>query len=547
MKNPRDDSREINARWDLVKFIFQRYWGVILLSSLLAFAIILFVLQGFIAEPSWEEIVKFSNLTLQVSLVMIPLVVSIGVVYLQSSYGVYVRVMLQEDFIKRVKYITILLLILVFFVNFITPPKKFSDDYYFILLGHYVSPFVILMAVWLLLVSLVILVYMFSLIKEMFSISPSYVAYVFYRNRSTLSEDFKKCSAEECSPFTWLNVFFNLVNIALLEEQRIPGETSRVSREIIRLFNYFEYKNPQWWKLHHFREVDNSLKAFFSYSIRKYIIIPLKQTREIDPILAYSLGGLFMGLSKILANNYLYLYPSFTYFLEDLRELSQIEPYYVDVEFETISKALDHLVEFKEECICGNSKDKECVRKLKEIYSRLPTELGTTWTSIPDVIMRAVELRDKVDTDKYTSLINKVFKVLVKYPQLLIPLTNSQVESIPLNIEQTVELTRSFIKLVLPKLEKDETISNKLPDGRFYFSSESLAMKEILLLLFNRLTSIGYEVSLENSTLRVLFKGRENVTPYPFELPQGFEIKIEKEIQKKFIEDVLSELNRGEH
>ncbi|NPA47980.1 MAG: hypothetical protein GXO14_04995 [Thermococci archaeon] len=70
-------------------------------------------------------------------------------------------------------------------------------------------------------------------------------------------------------------------------------------------------------------------------------------------------------------------------------------------------------------------------------------------------------------------------------------------------------------------------------------------MKEILLLLFKQLSNIGYGISIENSILHVSFKGQENTTPYPFELPSGFQIKLENETQKMFMEHVLSELNAG--
>ncbi|NPA47331.1 MAG: hypothetical protein GXO14_01635 [Thermococci archaeon] len=437
---------------------------------------------------------------------------------------------------------------LVFFIHVVTPPEKFSSGEYLIL-DHRISSSAIVMGVWLI-ISLAILVYVFSLIREMFSISPSYVASMFYESRYRLFKDFKKCSVEKCDPFVWLNVLFNLIKVAIIEEKRIPGEVGRVSEEVTRLLDHFESQNPQWWRLHLFKEINTALAAFLKYSTETFIIIPLKQANDIDSTVAYSLGEVFEELSKVLINNYLYLYPSFRYFLDDLRELSKIEPYYVEIELKTISKALERLVEFKEDDVCGNSKNRECVGTLKKIYKDLPNKLGFTHTSVQYIIERAVEFHKKHSIDlldySTSNLMEAVFKVLSKYPQLLIPMSNSQIEQIPLTIKQRIDLTKSFIEeVVLLKLKDGETIFIKLPDGRFHFSSETLAMKEILLLLFKQLSNIGYDISIESSILHVSFKGQENTTPYPFELPKGFQIKLENENQKMFMEYVLSELNAG--
>jgi hypothetical protein len=276
-----------------------------------------------------------------------------------------------------------------------------------------------------------------------------------------------------------------------------------------------------------------------------------------DHRLVINVKSILENLADVLINNYFFLYPAFIYFLKILEEMDKISPKsnYSELQITVINNALDKLISFKPinafEMI-KLERNKDCARVLKAIYDNLPEILDKTFTSVPEIIKTVIKLSyDERLYFRKKSLIKKVAEVLKKYPQLLIQMSNSEIERLKLEVNDLCEITISFANYVVSQIEHKDINFLILQNDQIQLDFKSQAMVDILVLFLKQLKTIGYTISLRDSEFLITLQNREDfdtiTTPYFYPIQNEIKIQLPTENHKKFFEHVLKKLENNEN
>jgi len=483
----------VSERLEEMVTVLRRYWGLWVLFLFLVLLVYLFSKIGpttLDSPKTWDNIIRLSNDVFQMILTITVVLVSIGAIHVQTHYGEYARAIL-EDYLEMLKLLITMLLIVVFIMYFINQSELQK------------SPRVVggLSILWLAM-SVLLVVYIFQKLGELFTISPLTIARRLSQNGKGLAKILKESSGNPWEVFPYLYHLLRLIKISM-NDTRTQDQVLSISSEISKSIEYAEYWDPQWWRLHTWVQKDvlgPYLESLFEDRIPSTIIIPLKSASQTDPTLIFGFRELFENFGEILVNNYFFIYPGFEYYIRNLEELAEIDKEYKVIEARIINAALDKLLEFgpsKPEPFYSFEKMKlarspKGKKVLEEIYANLPEFIENYPTSIPRVLKIALMDLQQNSKDTYSKIeIYKIYKkainVLIKYPQILTRMFDFELEKLPLGID-VYNVTLAFVKYILKQWENMS-------------DTEADYVAKNLTILFKKTRLFGYSLEIINSKL----------------------------------------------
>lgn len=467
---------------DEVKELIISGWGILLMLAFTALLVGLFYSLG--VNVTRNELIRFVDLFFQVFLTLVAIMTSIGAVHLQATYREYAKLILKRH-LSNIRDLTLLLLIISFVVRFVDlKDARIMAELAFL---------------WLIM-SILLVLYFSSNIRELFVMSPATIARMLSKNGKALADILKKSAGNPWDVFPYLYGMLDLINISFKEIN--PGDyLPVVTGEISKSIEYAEYWDPQWWRLHTWIQKDllgPYLEALFKYEIPSAVINPLRSAYQKDPTLVFNFRTMFEKLGEMLVNNYFFIYPAFCDYIENLESLIEMdrEGEYEKVKREVLFSALDKLLDFKLSGLerMKLNKSPQCEVVLKQIYNSIPEKIEGGVTSIPRIIKIALSY-SKEGTGQYiptyatVELHNKAIEVLKMYPQILTRMFDFDIEELPLGLE-TYDITVAFVEYVLKQWEvihpnkADETIKR-------------------LAALFKKTKVFGYSVEVSGAILKV--------------------------------------------